>query len=191
MRIPVIFVIVRMSIHVSFALCYKIYGHPCHTLLTAFFTILFCFSFFKFFFFLSCSSANKCLLKVAMHSAQMEEYAKALEIYEQVSCVSFTFCCTLVKCSLFILVLKFDLWFPIKEWEDLEKMPTKGAKCQVANIAGFCDKHNHDLSHSLWPDAANPNVQLHKPIYPLFSGYALDRHNKLYLLVQNAWSVIN
>lgn len=31
------------------------------------------------------SSANKCLLKVAMHSAQMEEYAKALEIYEQVA----------------------------------------------------------------------------------------------------------
>ena len=30
------------------------------------------------------SSANKCLLKVAMYSAQMEEYAKALEIYEQV-----------------------------------------------------------------------------------------------------------
>ena len=32
----------------------------------------------------TCSSANKCLLKVAMYSAQMEEYAKALEIYEQV-----------------------------------------------------------------------------------------------------------
>ncbi|CAH3111810.1 unnamed protein product [Porites lobata] len=31
------------------------------------------------------SSANKCLLKVAMYSAQMEEYAKALEIYEQVA----------------------------------------------------------------------------------------------------------
>ena len=28
---------------------------------------------------------NKCLLKVAMYSAQMEEYAKALEIYEQVA----------------------------------------------------------------------------------------------------------
>lgn len=31
------------------------------------------------------SSANKCLLKVAMYSAQMGEYAKALEIYEQVA----------------------------------------------------------------------------------------------------------
>lgn len=31
------------------------------------------------------TSANKCLLKVAMYSAQMEEYAKALEIYEQVA----------------------------------------------------------------------------------------------------------
>lgn len=38
---------------------------------------------FSLFFFLS--SANKCLLKVAMYSAQMGEYAKALEIYEQVS----------------------------------------------------------------------------------------------------------
>ena len=35
--------------------------------------------------FVFCSSANKCLLKVAMYSAQMGEYAKALEIYEQVS----------------------------------------------------------------------------------------------------------
>jgi len=38
--------------------------------------------------FSTCSSANKCLLKVAMYSAQMEEYAKALEIYEQV-CLCF------------------------------------------------------------------------------------------------------
>ena len=34
------------------------------------------------------SSANKCSLKVAMYSAQREEYIKAIEIYEQVlSCV--------------------------------------------------------------------------------------------------------
>ncbi|KAJ7365416.1 hypothetical protein OS493_005523 [Desmophyllum pertusum] len=31
------------------------------------------------------SSANKCLLKVAMYSAQMEDYAKALVIYEEVA----------------------------------------------------------------------------------------------------------
>ena len=30
-------------------------------------------------------SANKCLLKVAEYSAQMENYPKAIEIYEQVS----------------------------------------------------------------------------------------------------------
>lgn len=30
------------------------------------------------------SSANKCALKVAMYSAQMENYPKAIEIYEQV-----------------------------------------------------------------------------------------------------------
>ena len=34
--------------------------------------------------FVLCSSANKCLLKVATYLAQMEEYAKAVEIYEQV-----------------------------------------------------------------------------------------------------------
>ena len=31
------------------------------------------------------SSANKCMLKVAMFSAQMENYKKAIGIYEQVS----------------------------------------------------------------------------------------------------------
>jgi hypothetical protein len=33
---------------------------------------------------LSCSSANKCLLKVAQYAAQLEQYDKAIEIYEQV-----------------------------------------------------------------------------------------------------------
>lgn len=38
-------------------------------------------------FFLLClpSSANKCLLKVATYAAQLEQYQKAIEIYEQVS----------------------------------------------------------------------------------------------------------
>lgn len=30
------------------------------------------------------SSANKCLLKVATYAAQLEQYQKAIEIYEQV-----------------------------------------------------------------------------------------------------------
>lgn len=30
------------------------------------------------------SSANKCVLKVAMFAAQMENYEKAIQIYEQV-----------------------------------------------------------------------------------------------------------
>ncbi|KFW08775.1 Beta-soluble NSF attachment protein, partial [Eurypyga helias] len=33
---------------------------------------------------LACSSANKCLLKVAAYAAQLEQYQKAIEIYEQV-----------------------------------------------------------------------------------------------------------
>lgn len=33
---------------------------------------------------LGCSSANKCLLKVAAYAAQLEQYQRAIEIYEQV-----------------------------------------------------------------------------------------------------------
>lgn len=33
----------------------------------------------------SVSSANKCMLKVAQYAAQMEDYEKAISIYEQVS----------------------------------------------------------------------------------------------------------
>jgi len=33
---------------------------------------------------IDCSSANKCLLKVAAYAAQLEQYQKAIEIYEQV-----------------------------------------------------------------------------------------------------------
>lgn len=36
---------------------------------------------------LSPSSANKCLLKVGAYCAQLEQYQKAIEIYEQV-CIS-------------------------------------------------------------------------------------------------------
>lgn len=32
------------------------------------------------------SSANKCLLKVGAYCAQLEQYQKAIEIYEQVWC---------------------------------------------------------------------------------------------------------
>lgn len=32
------------------------------------------------------SSSNKCLLKVAQFAAQMENYEKAIQIYEQVRC---------------------------------------------------------------------------------------------------------
>lgn len=34
--------------------------------------------------FLIFSSANKCLLKVATYAAQLEQYQKAIEIFEQV-----------------------------------------------------------------------------------------------------------
>ena len=35
------------------------------------------------------SSANKCLLKVAHYSAQLENYERAIQIYEQVRLTSF------------------------------------------------------------------------------------------------------
>lgn len=57
-----------------------------------------------FFSFSSCSSANKCLLKVATYAAQLEQYQKAIEIYEQVQLLLFffpSFHWTLVKLHLF------------------------------------------------------------------------------------------
>ena len=46
-----------------------------------------------FFFFESLlwSAGNKCLLKVATFAAQLEQYQKAIEIYEQVCVVLFLF----------------------------------------------------------------------------------------------------
>lgn len=38
------------------------------------------------------SSANKCLLKVATYAAQLEQYQKAVEIYEQVGAVGLLPC---------------------------------------------------------------------------------------------------
>lgn len=34
------------------------------------------------------SSANKCLLKVALYAAQLENYEKAIQIYEEVSYIN-------------------------------------------------------------------------------------------------------
>lgn len=50
------------------------------------------------------SSANKCLLKVAQYAAQLEDYDKAIQIYEQVMHIAFGFTqvafkLTLVKLS--------------------------------------------------------------------------------------------
>ena len=52
--------------------------YPLHT---AFMVGLFNTFLFQFLF----SSANKCLLKVGGYSAQLEQYQKAIEIYEQVA----------------------------------------------------------------------------------------------------------
>lgn len=48
------------------------------------------------------SSANKCMLKVAQYAAQLENYDKAIQIYEQVSPAN-TFC------PLFDLLTKYCL----------------------------------------------------------------------------------
>jgi len=37
------------------------------------------------------SAANKCLLKVAQYAAQMEQYEKAIDIYEQVNKLLYKF----------------------------------------------------------------------------------------------------
>lgn len=41
----------------------------------------------------STSSANKCMLKVAQYAAQLEDFDKAIQIYEQVELI-------LIKCPL-------------------------------------------------------------------------------------------
>ena len=41
--------------------------------------------------FLCTSAANKCLLKVAQYAAQVEHYEKAVDIYEQVNKLMYTF----------------------------------------------------------------------------------------------------
>lgn len=43
------------------------------------------------------SSANKCLLKVATYAAQLEQYQKAVEIYEQVGGWGLWGCCPAVR----------------------------------------------------------------------------------------------
>ena len=48
--------------------------------------------------FLACSSANKCLLKVAHFRAQLEQYEQAIEIYEQVSVRYQLFCIMYDRC---------------------------------------------------------------------------------------------
>lgn len=51
------------------------------------------------------SSANKCLLKVAAYAAQLEQYQKAIEIYEQVRPVL-----SLVEVTLKNLLFKFSFY---------------------------------------------------------------------------------
>lgn len=43
------------------------------------------------------SSANKCLLKVGHYSAQLEQYQKAIEIYEQVTAATSMISTLLIK----------------------------------------------------------------------------------------------
>lgn len=45
------------------------------------------------------SSANKCLLKVAQYAAQLENYEKAIQIYEQVSFSTFLAVIGIVICK--------------------------------------------------------------------------------------------
>lgn len=45
------------------------------------------------------SSANKCLLKVAQYAAQLENYDKAIQIYEQVRVEDISRACTTASCN--------------------------------------------------------------------------------------------
>lgn len=53
------------------------------------------------------SSANKCLLKVAQYAAQLENYDKAIQIYQQVRCISvYMFGCH----GSYIMLIPYDRW---------------------------------------------------------------------------------
>lgn len=55
------------------------------------------------------SSANKCLLKVAQYAAQLENYDKAIQIYEQVKIKSICRMCMIVSYKYLQLLITINL----------------------------------------------------------------------------------
>lgn len=57
------------------------------------------------------ASANKCLLKVAQYSAQLENYSKAIEIYEAVNILCSAEALRCSQLSFVFLLLDFEIVF--------------------------------------------------------------------------------
>jgi len=58
------------------------------------------------------SSANKCLLKVGAYCAQLEQYQKAIEIYEQV-CTSALYLYILLTLGFLTSFAPFECWIQV------------------------------------------------------------------------------
>uniref|UniRef100_A0A8D2HI76 NSF attachment protein beta n=1 Tax=Urocitellus parryii TaxID=9999 RepID=A0A8D2HI76_UROPR len=68
------------------------------------------------------SSANKCLLKVAAYAAQLEQYQKAIEIYEQVRILMIPVLMYHHQCLFFSIALLMSIKSDTDEWSFLPQL---------------------------------------------------------------------
>ncbi|OWF43827.1 alpha-soluble NSF attachment protein-like [Mizuhopecten yessoensis] len=99
------------------------------------------------------SSANKCLVKVAHYAAQLEQYEKAIEIYEQIgtSCMDNQLLKYSAKdyffkaamCHMCVDVLNAQI--AIKKFEDIFPQFTDSRECKlVKKLLEACEEQNTD-----------------------------------------------
>lgn len=101
--------------HIQKAICLDLFTNRMSTFLNLFSCV--------------CSSANKCLLKVGLYCAQLEQYPKAIEIYEQVCLMQVSLVKISVIISKFIIVQKIMfLFFP--GCNQHNGQPTAEVQCQ-------------------------------------------------------------
>lgn len=99
------------------------------------------------------SSANKCLVKVAEYSAQMENYTKAIEIYEQLAMYAMDN--SLLKysakdhffraCICHMCVDLVNAQLSIQKYEDMFPAFTDSRECKlIKNLLRACEEENVD-----------------------------------------------
>ncbi|KAL8610948.1 hypothetical protein ACOMHN_042565 [Nucella lapillus] len=99
------------------------------------------------------SSANKCLVKVAQYTAQMEKYEKAIEIYEQLGMYAMDN--TLLKysakdhffkaCVCHMCVDLVNAQLSLQKYEDMFPAFSESRECKlVKNLLKACEEENVD-----------------------------------------------